>query len=107
MHPYAKKGRSSLPADVREKAVGASLSDAGGEGRPGAACLNGVGRPGSPVTETRVSRICVEFRWYRGFDRPETVRFGAIFCAPAILKEENHERASEGLRPQTGREEDL
>ena len=41
--------------------------------------------PGSPVTETRVSRACVEFRWYRGFDRPETVRFGAIFCAPAIL----------------------
>ena len=85
MHPYAKKGRSSLPADVREKAVGASLSNAGDEGRPGAACLNGVGRPGSPVTETRVSRVCVEFRWYRGFDRPETVRFGAIFCAPAIL----------------------
>ena len=84
-HLYAKKGRSSLPADVREKAVGASLSDAGDEGRPGAAGLNGVGRPGSPVTETRVSRACVEFRWYRGFDRPETVRFGAIFLRPGNL----------------------
>ncbi len=36
---YARKGRSSLPAPVREKAVGASLSGAGGEGRPGAAGL--------------------------------------------------------------------
>jgi hypothetical protein len=37
---YARKGRSSLPTPVREKAVGASLSGVGGEGRPGAACLN-------------------------------------------------------------------
>ena len=35
----AKKGRSSLPIPVRDKAVGASLCGVGGEGRPGAACL--------------------------------------------------------------------
>ena len=35
MHPaYALTGRSNFRADAREKAVGASLSEAGNEGRP-------------------------------------------------------------------------
>ena len=94
----AKKGRSSLPVPVREKAVGASLSGAGGEGRPGAASLNHPYRRGrrprrpAPAISKQAgnSRYRVKsvmlLAWNSGgtavFHRPETSLFRGVFSCP-------------------------